>query len=52
MKDRLANLCLMAGGSDLVEAARYYEDLPSYAHKAVMLYHKVGDYILPQYKQI
>ncbi|CAD6192417.1 unnamed protein product [Caenorhabditis auriculariae] len=42
MKDRLANLSLMAGGNDLVEAARYYEDLPGYAHKAVMLYHKAG----------
>lgn len=42
MKDRLANLCLMAGGSELVSAARYYEDLPGYAHKAVMLYHKAG----------
>ncbi|PIC26364.1 hypothetical protein B9Z55_018959 [Caenorhabditis nigoni] len=42
MKDRLANLCLMAGGAELVNAARYYEDLPGYAHKAVMLYHKAG----------
>ncbi|CAL2044710.1 unnamed protein product [Caenorhabditis brenneri] len=42
MKDKLANLCLMAGGSELVSAARYYEDLPGYAHKAVMLYHKAG----------
>ncbi|CAI4224269.1 unnamed protein product [Auanema sp. JU1783] len=42
MKDKLANLCLMAGGSELVEAAKYYEDLPGYAHKAVMLYHKAG----------
>uniref|UniRef100_A0A0M3HM60 TPR_REGION domain-containing protein n=1 Tax=Ascaris lumbricoides TaxID=6252 RepID=A0A0M3HM60_ASCLU len=32
----------MAGGSDLVEAARYYEDLPGQADKAVMLYHKAG----------
>uniref|UniRef100_A0A8R1EBN2 Intraflagellar transport protein 140 homolog n=1 Tax=Caenorhabditis japonica TaxID=281687 RepID=A0A8R1EBN2_CAEJA len=42
MKDRLANLCLMAGGAELVSAARYYEDMPGYAHKAVMLYHKAG----------
>ncbi|VDM46423.1 unnamed protein product [Toxocara canis] len=41
MKDKLANLALMAGGSDLVEAARYYEDIPGQADKAVMLYHKV-----------
>lgn len=41
MKDKLANLCLMAGESEMVEAARYYEDIPGYAHKAVMLYHKV-----------
>lgn len=41
MKEKLANLALMAGGSDLVEAARYYEDLPGQADKAVMLYHKV-----------
>lgn len=42
MKDRLANLCLMAGGSELVSAARYYENLNGYTHKAVMLYHKAG----------
>uniref|UniRef100_A0A915BTC4 Uncharacterized protein n=1 Tax=Parascaris univalens TaxID=6257 RepID=A0A915BTC4_PARUN len=42
MKEKLANLALMAGGSDLVEAARYYEDLPGQADKAVMLYHKAG----------
>ncbi|CAI5448849.1 unnamed protein product [Caenorhabditis angaria] len=42
MKDKLANLCLMAGGNELVMAARYYEDMPGYAHKSVMLYHKAG----------
>lgn len=41
MKDLLANLCLMAGGSEIVEAARYFEDIPGYTHQAVMLYHKV-----------
>ncbi|CAJ0941152.1 unnamed protein product, partial [Mesorhabditis belari] len=40
MRDRLANLSLMAGGSDLIETAKYYEDLPGHAHRAVMLYHK------------
>lgn len=24
-----------------MEAARYYENIPGYAHQAVMLYHKV-----------
>uniref|UniRef100_A0A1I8A7F4 Intraflagellar transport protein n=1 Tax=Steinernema glaseri TaxID=37863 RepID=A0A1I8A7F4_9BILA len=42
MSDQLANLSLLAGGSDLVEAAKYYEDMPGYADKAVMLYHKAG----------
>ncbi|TKR66752.1 hypothetical protein L596_022998 [Steinernema carpocapsae] len=42
MADQLANLSLLAGGSDLVEAAKYYEELPGYADKAVMLYHKAG----------
>ncbi|CAB3396663.1 unnamed protein product [Caenorhabditis bovis] len=42
MKDKLANLSLMAGGNELVTTARYYEDIPGYAHMAVMLYHKAG----------
>ncbi|VDL79072.1 unnamed protein product, partial [Nippostrongylus brasiliensis] len=42
MRDLLANLCLMAGGSEIVEAARYFEDMPGYTHQAVMLYHKAG----------
>ncbi|KJH43570.1 tetratricopeptide repeat protein [Dictyocaulus viviparus] len=42
MRDLLANLCLMSGGSEIVEAARYFEDLPGYIHQAVMLYHKAG----------
>ncbi|KAK6014197.1 tetratricopeptide repeat protein [Ostertagia ostertagi] len=42
MRDLLANLCLMAGGSEIVEAARYFEDIPGYVHQAVMLYHKAG----------
>ncbi|CAJ0578875.1 unnamed protein product, partial [Mesorhabditis spiculigera] len=42
MRDKLANLSLMAGGTDLIETAKYYEDLPGHAHRAVMLYHKAG----------
>ena len=41
MADRLANLALMAGDAEMVEAAKYYEELPGHADKAVMLYHKV-----------
>ncbi|KAK0394620.1 hypothetical protein QR680_000840 [Steinernema hermaphroditum] len=35
-------LAKITGGSDLVEAAKYYEEMPGYADKAVMLYHKAG----------
>ncbi|CAG9540911.1 unnamed protein product [Cercopithifilaria johnstoni] len=42
MKDKIANLALMAGGNELVEAAQYYENIPGEADKAVMLYHKAG----------
>lgn len=42
MIDKLANLALMAGGSELVKVARFYEELPDGADKAVMLYHKAG----------
>ena len=42
MVDRLANLALMAGGAELVEAADFYKDLPGHADKAVMLYHKAS----------
>uniref|UniRef100_A0A914YAN2 Uncharacterized protein n=1 Tax=Panagrolaimus superbus TaxID=310955 RepID=A0A914YAN2_9BILA len=41
MVDKLANLALQAGGSDLVEAAKFYEDRDGHTDKAVMLYHKV-----------
>lgn len=41
MNDKIANLALMAGGNELVEAAQYYENIPGQADKAVMLYHKV-----------
>ncbi|MCP9263725.1 hypothetical protein DINM_007106 [Dirofilaria immitis] len=40
MTDKVANLALMAGGNELVEAAQYYENIPGHADKAVMLYHK------------
>ncbi|KAI6178923.1 hypothetical protein M3Y98_00554400 [Aphelenchoides besseyi] len=42
MSDKLASLALLAGGNELIETARYYEDLPGYADKAVLLYHKAG----------
>jgi intraflagellar transport protein 140 len=42
MVDRLANLALMAGGPELVEAADFYKDLEGHADKAVMLYHKAN----------
>lgn len=42
MSDKLANLALQAGGNDLIEAAKYYEDRPGQTDKAVMLYHKAG----------
>lgn len=41
MKDKLANFALLAGGNELVEAARYYEENTEETDKAVMLYHKV-----------
>lgn len=42
MADKLASLALMAGGNELIDTARYYEDLDGHADKAVMLYHKAG----------
>lgn len=42
MNDKLANLALLAGGNELVDTARYYENLEGHADKAVMLYHKAG----------
>ena len=41
MVDKIANLALMAGGSELAEAAEYYKNLNGHADKTVMLYHKV-----------
>ena len=40
-EDQLMNLALLSTPSDMVEAARYYEDRPDAVDKAVMLYHKV-----------
>jgi hypothetical protein len=42
MKDKLANLAMMSGENDMIEAAKFYEELPGEADKAVMLYHKVN----------
>uniref|UniRef100_A0A914DM98 Uncharacterized protein n=1 Tax=Acrobeloides nanus TaxID=290746 RepID=A0A914DM98_9BILA len=42
INDKLANLALLAGGSELIEAARHYEEKLGHADKAVMLYHKAG----------
>uniref|UniRef100_A0A1I8C3E1 Intraflagellar transport protein n=1 Tax=Meloidogyne hapla TaxID=6305 RepID=A0A1I8C3E1_MELHA len=42
MVDKIANLALMAGGSELAEAAEYYKNLNGHADKTVMLYHKAG----------
>ncbi|CAK5020898.1 unnamed protein product [Meloidogyne enterolobii] len=45
MVDKIANLALMAGGSELAEAAEYYKNLNGHADKTVMLYHKVRELI-------
>uniref|UniRef100_A0A0N5CXM8 Intraflagellar transport protein 122 homolog n=1 Tax=Thelazia callipaeda TaxID=103827 RepID=A0A0N5CXM8_THECL len=42
INEEIANLALMAGGNEIVEAAQYYENIPGQADKAVMLYHKAG----------
>ncbi|KAF7638044.1 Amidase domain-containing protein [Meloidogyne graminicola] len=42
MVDKVANLALMAGGSELAEAAEYYKNISGHADKTVMLYHKAG----------
>ena len=41
LDDKIAHLSLMAGESDIIEAAKYYEEKEGQADKAVMLYHKV-----------
>lgn len=41
MEDRMAQLALMGRDSDMIEAAKFYENKTGQADKAVMLYHKV-----------
>ncbi|XP_041362442.1 intraflagellar transport protein 140 homolog [Gigantopelta aegis] len=43
-EDQLVNLALMGRPEDMMEAARYYEEHPRYQDKAVMLYHKAGNF--------
>ncbi|XP_013414894.1 intraflagellar transport protein 140 homolog [Lingula anatina] len=38
------NLALLSNPHDMMEAARYYEDKPGCQDKAVMLYHKSGNF--------
>lgn len=49
MEDKIAHLSLMSGESEMLEAARYYEDKPGHADKAVMLYYKVCFWLLCYY---
>uniref|UniRef100_A0A0N5BFM1 ANAPC4_WD40 domain-containing protein n=1 Tax=Strongyloides papillosus TaxID=174720 RepID=A0A0N5BFM1_STREA len=42
MNDKLANLALYAGDTQILETAKYYEDIPGETDKAVMLYHRLG----------
>uniref|UniRef100_A0A0N4ZH95 ANAPC4_WD40 domain-containing protein n=1 Tax=Parastrongyloides trichosuri TaxID=131310 RepID=A0A0N4ZH95_PARTI len=42
MNDKMANLALYAGETQILETAKYYEDIPGEADKAVMLYHRLG----------
>lgn len=44
MEDQLMNLALMGRPEDMIEAARYYEQKPGAQDKAVMLYHKAGNF--------
>ncbi|XP_060569057.1 intraflagellar transport protein 140 homolog [Ruditapes philippinarum] len=43
-EDQMMNLALMGRPEDMMEAARYYEDKPGQQDKAVMLYHKAGNF--------
>ncbi|XP_076809284.1 intraflagellar transport protein 140 homolog [Clavelina lepadiformis] len=43
-EDQLMNLALLSTPSDMVEAARHYEERPDTLDKAVMLYHKAGHF--------
>ena len=42
LSDSLAHLSLLSSEADMLEAARFYEEQPGQADKAVMLYHKAG----------
>ncbi|BFZ17235.1 hypothetical protein BsWGS_20274 [Bradybaena similaris] len=43
-EDQLLNYALIGRPEDMMEAARYYESKPGNQDKAVMLYHKAGNY--------
>ncbi|KAH9494870.1 hypothetical protein Btru_015870 [Bulinus truncatus] len=43
-EDQLLNSALVGRPEDIMEAARYYETKPGQESKAVMLYHKAGNY--------
>ncbi|GFO12432.1 intraflagellar transport protein 140 homolog, partial [Plakobranchus ocellatus] len=43
-EDQLLNSALMGRPEDMMEAARYYETKQGFQDKAVMLYHKAGNY--------
>ncbi|XP_050392806.2 intraflagellar transport protein 140 homolog [Patella vulgata] len=44
IEDQLLNLALLGRPEDMMEAARYYEQKPGSQDKAVMLYHKAGNF--------
>ncbi|XP_059152845.1 intraflagellar transport protein 140 homolog [Physella acuta] len=43
-EDQLLNCALLGRPEDIMEAARYYETKTGQQHKAVMMYHKAGNY--------
>ncbi|ESO81986.1 hypothetical protein LOTGIDRAFT_223604 [Lottia gigantea] len=44
IEDQMMNLALMARPEEMMEAARYFEQKPNSQDKAVMLYHKAGNF--------
>ncbi|XP_052768007.1 intraflagellar transport protein 140 homolog [Mya arenaria] len=42
--DQILNLALLGRPGDMMEAARYYENVQGHQDKAVMLYHKAGNF--------
>ncbi|CEF68255.1 Intraflagellar transport protein 140 homolog [Strongyloides ratti] len=42
MNDKLANLALYVGDTQILQTAKYYEEIPGETDKAVMLYHRLG----------